>query len=263
MHVSTRNLLQKHFSRADLDTLGPLVKHFFTDDAEGLTDAYLAKLLGASRSNFYLRRKRLLETLKPGADYTYALSADNKRVIRFTHDAFLRCVRRGLHPSVRDENRKRVSTVLDFDRLTASIHAAHNRNKEARLQRARKTLMRMKQGEVKLKDDVAMLERRLDRVQKELDEAESCARKHSENIHPALGQQLRNLLATMGLSLDESQKKEIRDSFSLLSRRMQGTVVFDVKQLRGERRDVFLVDPDQVEDLCADINKGVTKLPLK
>ena len=101
--------------------------------------------------------------------------------------------------------------------------------------------MTMKQGEVKLKDDVARLERRLDRVQKELDEAESDARKNSKRLHPALGQQLRNLLATMGLSLDESQKKEIRDSFSLLSRRMQGTVVFDVKQLRGERRDVFLL----------------------
>lgn len=256
MHVATRDLLRQHFSTVELETLGPLVTHFFTNDTGGLTDAYLAKLLGASRSNFYVRRKRLLQTLKPGVDYFYTLSPENKRIIQFTHDAFLSCVRRGLHPSARDENRARISMVLDFDRLTASIHAVHHRQKGGRLDQARETLLRMKQHEVALEDEVKRLKAALDRLEK----AET---RTPENYRSALGQQLRPLLQTMGLALDERQKREIRDGFSLLSRRLMGTVVFEVGQLRGETRDVFLVDPNHVEELCADISSGRTKLPLK
>lgn len=172
MHVATRNLLTRHFSEADLKILEPLVVHFFTNDRSGLTDSYLAKLLGASRTNFYVRRKRLLKLLKPGVDFFYTLSPENKRVIRFTYDALLRCVRKGLHPSANEENHARISMVLDFDRLTGSIHAAHNHQKENRLGQARETLMRMKQCEVTLKDDVQRLEAKLDRLMTELDKAE-------------------------------------------------------------------------------------------
>ena len=260
MHVATREYIRQQFTKEEYDLLKPLVCWFFERETAELTDAYLAHICGVSRSNMYRKRTMMLSKLREGVDYSYALSADSKKpLLSFSYDAFVRWVSQSDHPSTSEKNRKRIHLVIRLDSLFTKILRRHNDHQAKLLETTRATMLRMKQTEVQLKDDLARRDAQLQRALTDLEEALKKARR------PPLktGHLLRGLLETLGYRLDENRTKDIRDWFRLLSRRLQGVASYDVPRLRGEARDYFFVDVDKVDELCADISRDHSRLPLK
>ena len=266
MHVATRDILQKHFSKMDLELLGPLVHYFFKHDASGLTDTYLQSLLQAKRSNMYDKRKRLEKLLRAGVDYVYLLDQHNRKFMSFTYNAFIICVRSSYSPAMLTENRRRINLVLDFDRISGCILAAHNVHSDTAKTQARATLLRMKQKQVSSDSEIERLQRIVVNLEKQVDELNQEKRTlaHQQtNVRGVVGRTLREFLQSMGLSIDESRAKDVRTWFHRISARQQGVAYYDVKSLSGVRKDYLLIDTDKAEALRVDINKSAERLPLK
>ena len=170
MHVATRRLLAQHFAESDFAELQPLVNFYFTDDASGLTDVYFSKILKVSRTNMYQKKKRFLEILKAGEDYSHGLSADNKKIITFTHTAFLRCVRESDQPATSEENRRRINMVFKLQYIMTAVLTAHATHYKKLIEEAQDTLYKMKQLEANLMSDIERLNRLANRVVKENEE---------------------------------------------------------------------------------------------
>ena len=241
--------------------------YFFTQDATGLTDTYLQTLLQVKRSNMYDKRKRLEKLLKLGVDYSYTLDQHHRKFMQFTYNAFIICVRSSYSPAMLAENRRRIHVVLDFDRITGSILAAHNVQNDIVKAQSRETLLRMKQKQVasdaliaRLKQNLTTMEKRVD----ELTEKNNLLRNQQSNIRGVLGCTLRELLRTMGFAIDEDRVRDVRTWFQRISARQQGVAYYDVDSLSGGRKDYLLIENSKaVEELRREINKSTDRLPLK
>ena len=172
MHVATRRLLAHQFAESDFAELQPLVHYYFSNDASGLTDVYFSKILKVSRTNMYQKKKRFFELLKAGEDYSHGLSADNKRIITFTHAAFLRCVREGDQPATSEENRRRIHMILKLHYIMTAVMTAHAAHYAELLKQAQDTMYKLKQLEATMEAEIERLERTVARVEQENEELE-------------------------------------------------------------------------------------------
>ena len=264
MHVATKKLLQNNFATEDLEALEPLMRFYFTGDSSGLTNIYYAKVVLVRRTNMYQKMRRFAKLLKAGVDYFYTLSEDNKPMIRYTYEAFIRCVAESYQPATSTENRRRILMILKLHNIMSAVLRAHKKHYEETLEQSRKTLMRLKQMIVSLETENKKLTRLLNKYETEVDELRAKQRTTCTNARSFLGRQLRDLLQPMGYTIDDDRQKDIQIWFSRMSMRNQGVAHYDVQMLNTKRRrHYFLVYHDMVEDLRGDIEKTAAKLPLK